>query len=150
MKELRGTATSEVAAPIEQCVALLRAVDGYPKWYPEVVREVTVIETADDGRPTKARAKLHVARGPLVRDFNLLLAIDVAAPNTVALTRIASGPSDQQRFGVKWLLEDHGQTHIRVTLDANLSVPRFVPLGGIGEAMAEGFVHAASQELASR
>jgi ribosome-associated toxin RatA of RatAB toxin-antitoxin module len=147
MKALRGTATSVVAAPIEQCLALVEAVDGYPRWYPEVVREVEVTEAADDGRPTRARAMLHVSRGPLVKDFRLLLAIDVERPTIVRLTRIASGPSDQQRFNVTWRLEDHGDTRIRLELDANLSVPRFLPLGGIGDAMAEGFVQAAIGEL---
>ena len=60
MKRLQGSAASTVAAPIEACFELLEAVDGYPTWYPEVVREVEVIERGDGGRASKARTTLHV------------------------------------------------------------------------------------------
>jgi ribosome-associated toxin RatA of RatAB toxin-antitoxin module len=147
VKELRGTATGVVSAPVDQCFALLEAVDGYPSWYPEVVREATVVESNPDGRPTKVHTNLHVSHGLIVKDFMLMLAVDVERPSTVTLSRIPSGPSDRQRFAVTWRLEDEGQTRIRLELDANLSVPRLVPVGGIGEAMAEGFVSAATRAL---
>jgi hypothetical protein len=147
MKQLHGVATSAVAAPIEQCLALLEAVDGYPNWYPEVVREVDVVEVDGDGRPTRARTMLHVSHGPLVKDFNLLLAIHVQRPTTVKLSRVPNDASDQHRFEVTWQLEDHGDTSIRLGLDANLSVPRFVPIGDLGDAMARGFVRAATRAL---
>jgi ribosome-associated toxin RatA of RatAB toxin-antitoxin module len=150
VKHLRGTATAAVAAPVEECLALLEAVDAYPNWYPEVVQEVEVIEANDDGRPTKARTTLHVSQGPIVKDFNLLLAITVDRPTTVKLSRIPNDASDQQRFDVTWQLDEHGTTSIRLGLDANLSVPRFIPIGSVGNAIAEGFVRAASRELDAR
>ena len=42
-----------------------------------------------------------------------------------------------------------GPTQIRLDLAANLDVPRFVPLGGVGDSMADGFVSAATRELGS-
>ena len=40
-----------------------------------------------------------------------------------------------------------GGTEISLALDATLSVPRLVPLGGIGDSLADGFVSAAAREL---
>ena len=150
MKQLHGTATASVAAPVAECLALLEAVGAYPDWYPEVVQEVEVIEASDDGRPTKARTTLHVSQGPIVKDFKLLLAISVDRPTTVKLTRIPNDATDQQRFDVTWQLKDHGDTSIRLGLEANLSVPRFIPVGSVGNAIAEGFVRAATRALDAR
>lgn len=149
MKRLNGTASAAVAAPVEECLALLVAVDRYPSWYPEVVQQVEVVEVDVDGRPAKARTTLHVSHGPLVRDFQLLLAIRVERPGTVTLARIPRDGSDQQRFDVTWRLEDRGDTRIALELHANLSVPALVPLGRVGDAMAEGFVRAATRELST-
>jgi hypothetical protein len=66
----------------------------------------------------------------------------------VKLTRLADDPSPQQ-FDVTWQLGDGGHTRIELYLHAKLRVPRFMPLGGIGNSMAEGFVAAASRELDS-
>jgi hypothetical protein len=150
MKELSGAATELVPTEIEACLALLEAVDEYPAWYPEVVRAVDVLERGPDGRPTTARAQLHVARGPIVKDFDLTLAVTIDRPHTVKLTRVPHQPTDQERFGVTWRLEGANGTRIRLELDANLDVPRFLPLGGIGDSIAQGFVAAAARELAKR
>ncbi len=147
MKQLEGTAAAEVAAPATQCVALFEAVERYPQWYPEVVRHVEVTEREAGGRPTQARAQLHVAYGPLVRDFDLLLAITVDSPGTVRLARIPHGPSDPERFDVTWHAAEAARTRIELRLEANLSVPRLVPVGGIGAQLARGFVDAAAREL---
>ena len=98
--------------------------------------------------PATVRTKLHVSHGPLVKDFDLLLAVSVERPASLTLTRIPHGPSDQEAFAFTWLLE-HGAegTRIDLDLDANLSVPRLVPLGGIGDAIAGGFVRAAANAL---
>ena len=39
MKELTGSGTSTTDATPEQCMTLLEAIDGYPTWYPEVVKK---------------------------------------------------------------------------------------------------------------
>jgi hypothetical protein len=50
---------------------------------------------------------------------------------------------------VNWFVAGGPSTSIRLDLAANLDVPRFLPLGGIGDAMAAGFVTAATRELGS-
>jgi hypothetical protein len=147
MKELRGSATGVTTAPVDECVRFFRAVDRYPTWHPEVVRKVEVLERDAEAEPTRARAVLHVAVGPLVKDFNLVLAVAVADPRTVKLTRVPNHPGDDERFDVTWRLEDGPRTTIRLEVVASLSVPRFLPVGGIGDGLAQGFVSAATKAL---
>jgi ribosome-associated toxin RatA of RatAB toxin-antitoxin module len=147
VKELRGTAAVEVAATPAQCMALLEAVDRYPEWYPEVVQKVEVTERDAGGRPSKANARLHVVAGPVTRDFDLQMAVVSEPPGTIKLARISHGPSDQERFEVVWRVTEAVRTRIDVALDASLSVPRFLPLGGIGDGLAQGFVGAAARAL---
>lgn len=149
MKELRGTATSAVAASPEECLALLAAVDRYPTWHPEVVRGVEVLERDASGQPTRVRAKLHVSQGPLTKEFDLVMAVTVRPPSLVSLARIPHGPKDEEQFDVIWHVDASAQTQIRLDLHANLSVPRLLPIGGIGDALASGFVTAAAGRLAS-
>lgn len=147
MKELHGTASAQVSAPEAECFVLLADVEGYPRWYPEAVRRVEVVERGSDGLAAKAHAQLHVAYGPLTRDFNLLLAIETERPARVALTRIPHHASDSEQFDVSWKI---APGLIAVELSASLSVPRMLPVGGIGESIASGFVTAAAHALASR
>lgn len=146
MKELRGAAAALVAAPLAQCLALVEAVDGYPVWYPEVVRAVDVHERDARGLPSRAQTKLHVSAGPMTKDFDLLMAVTVEPPATVKLTKVGGNA----KFDVIWRLTDGENTRIELHLDANLEVPRFVPLGEVGNSVAQGFVSAASAELARR
>jgi hypothetical protein len=130
-------------------MSLLEAVDQYPSWHPDVVKSVEVLERNDQGRPAKARAKLHVERGPLTRDFDLLMNVQVDPAGMVKLSRIPHGGADAERFDVIWRLRGAGPTQIRLDLAASLSVPRFLPLGDVGESMAAGFVNAAIRQLGS-
>ena len=136
-------------APVEECLAVLEAVDRYPAWCPEMVRDVEVLERDPRGQPSRVRTKLHVSRGPLVKNFDLILVVVVEPPDAVKLTRPADTPSPQQ-FDVAWRLRDGGQTTIELRLHAKLNVPRFMPLGGVGNALAEGFVAAAASAIASQ
>jgi hypothetical protein len=145
MKELSGTASQLVSAPIEDCFALLVSVDRYPVWHPEVVKEVDIVERDSDGRPTQVRTTLHVAVGPIVRDFHLTMAILATRPSEVTLRRLRNQPTDQEEFEVRWNLAEQGvNTLIGLDVSANLSVPRLIPVGGIGDSMAKGFVVAAA------
>lgn len=147
MKELHGSASASVAAPIEECFALVEAIDRYPSWYPDVVRGAEILERTGDGNPARARAMLHASVGPIVKDFDLVLAVTVERFSTVMLTRIPHDSSDPERFEVIWRLESGPETRLQLTLDANLSVPRLLPVGGIGDSMAAGFVTAAASAL---
>ena len=148
MKELSGAASRVVGASIEDCFGLLQAVDRYPTWHPDVVREVEVVERTPDGRPAQARTTLHVAAGPVARDFDLLMAVATDEPEAVTLTRQRHGPSDYEQFEVRWRLRlQEGATQLRLNVAANLSVPRLLPLGGLGDSLADGFVAAAARAL---
>ena len=146
LKELTGTATRTTAASPEACFALLRAVDRYPDWYPEVIKQVDVLERSADGQPSRVRAKLHLSWGPVVRDFDLVLAV-VGEPLTIVrLAREKDRPS-ASTFEVTWHVRTDGATQIALELRADLDVPRFLPLAGIGDAVAGGFVDAAARRL---
>ncbi len=147
MKELHARAQTQVNATPEQALALLRAVDGYPTWYPDAVRAAEVLERDDDGRPTKVKATLHIASGPLVRDFRLTLAVTAPDPETIKLARQPHDASDPERFEVTWRVLEGDGVRIELALDANLSVPRLLPVGGVGESLAQGFVSAAARAL---
>ena len=146
MKDLNGQAEDRVAASAEQCFALLAAVDRYPQWYPDVVREVDVLGRGAEDRPTAVRAKLRVAYGRLAHDFDLVLAVAVEEPRTVRLSRVGGS----QRFELTWhVREGAADTRIELDLEATLRVPRFMPLEGVGNGVAQQFVAAAKRALSS-
>ena len=148
MKELTGSASGTTPASPEASIALLAAVDRYPDWHPEVVKSVEVLERDASGQPTKARAKLHVQQGPITRDFDLIMSVDVdPQQGTVKLHRTPHEPADGEKFEVNWSVDGSAPTRIRLDLAANLDVPRFLPLGAIGDALAGGFVSAATRAL---
>ena len=133
MKELTGHASATANAVPEQCLALFAAVDRYPDWYPDVVKLVDVLERDAGGQPTKVRCKLHVEQGPMTRDFDLVMDVDVDPPGTVKLSRVPHEKSDSERFEVTWRMDGGGHTRIGLELVADLDVPRFLPLGGVGD-----------------
>jgi len=147
MKHLHGSAQATVGVPIEDCLALFAALEAYPSWYPDVVREVEVIEYADDGLPLRAETKLHLSYGPVSRDLDLLLAVRVRRPGLVQLTHVPRGPSSSASFDATWRLQDHVGTRLDLELDATMPVPRLVPLRGVGNAFAAGFMRAAVGRL---
>jgi ribosome-associated toxin RatA of RatAB toxin-antitoxin module len=147
VKELTGHAERTTPASHERCMALLEAVDEYPNWYPEVVKSVEVLERNDQGRPTKAQTKLHVQHGPITRDFDLTMDVQVDPAGVVRLSRIPHHGSDGEKFDVTWRVSGAGPSQIRLDLAADLNVPRFLPLGDVGESTAAGFVNAATRAL---
>ncbi len=147
MKELTGSASATTTASPEQTLALLEAIEGYPAWHPDVVKQAEVLERDAAGHPTRARTRLHVERGPLTRDFDLVMSVVVDPTGTIKLSRVAHEPGDKERFDVTWHVDGGAHTRIRLDLAANLDVPRLVPLGGVGDSMAEGLVSAATRAL---
>ncbi len=149
MKQLHGAARADAGVPIGDCLALLAALDAYPSWYPDVVREVEVVESGDDGLPLRAETKLHLSYGPVSRDLDLLLAVRVRRPGLVELKQVPRGPSSGAAFEATWRLDERGgtATHLGLELDATMPVPRLVPLAGVGDAFAGGFMLAAVAKL---
>ena len=148
MREFRGEAAEVVGAPVEDCLALLAAVDRYPDWCPEGVRGVEVLDRGAGGQPSRVRMRMHVVRGPVDREFDLFLAIVVEPPGTVRLTRVTDHPTEQE-FSATWLLTPAGSTRISLRLEAKLRVPSYIPAAGVGDAIANAFVSAARRALAT-
>jgi hypothetical protein len=148
MKRLSGTASTAVEAPAARALDLVSAVDRYPDWDPEQVPAAEVLERDAAGRPTRARTTLHIALGPLTRDFRLELDVAVGEDG-VRLSRRAHGSGDRERFEVQWRVEDGPPTRIAVTLEAELDIPRFlpVPVDQVSQSVAQGLVEAAKAEL---
>jgi hypothetical protein len=145
VRELHARASADTAASVEAATALLRDVEGYPRWYPEGVRTVQALERGADATASRVRATLHLAQGPLQRDFQLTLAVSEPGGGVIVLERERHSPSDPERLAVTWRVQE-GQ--ISLILDAVLDVPRLLPLGGLGESLARGFVAAAARALA--
>jgi hypothetical protein len=91
---------------------------------------------------------IHVARGTLVKEFQLFLAITVERRRSVTLRRVTDHPTNQE-FTAVWLLHPDSSTRIALQLDAKLRVPALVPAAGIPDEIANGFVAAASRALAA-
>jgi hypothetical protein len=147
-RQFHGEAAEVVAATLEDCFALLAAVDRYPDWCPDIVRGVAVLDRGPDGQPSRVRMRMRIARAALVREFDLFLVIVSEPPRIVKLTRVTDHPTNQE-FNASWLLRPSGSTRLALQLDAKLRVPLYVPAGGVGDAIAEGFVAAASRALAA-
>lgn len=145
---MRGHGTASAAAPPERCLEFLGDVEAYPSWYPDVVRSVRVLDRDGEGRAERVRATLHAAVGPIARDLDVVLVVS-RGTSTVKLTREPHQLSDPERFEVTWRVDGSEQeaTRLEVALNAALEMPRLVPLGGVGDAMAGGFVRAAARAL---
>jgi hypothetical protein len=148
-REFHGQAADVTRASLEESFVLVSAVDRYPDWCPDIVREVEVLDRGADGHPSRVRTRMRVARGAIVREFDLYLAVAVEPPRTVGLTRMTDHPTNQE-FNATWMLSSAVSTTIALELDAKLRVPQFIPAGGIAVAIAEGFVSAACRTLGAQ
>ncbi len=147
MKELAGSGSATTSASPADCMTLLEDIDRYPTWAPDIVKEAQVLERDAGGHPVKAHTKLHVERGPLTHDFNLVLEVKVDPAGRIELRRIPHEPTDREHFEVTWRVDGGQSTRIALDLAANLHVPRFIPLGDVGDALAQQLVSAATRAL---
>jgi Polyketide cyclase / dehydrase and lipid transport len=147
MREFHGAAAEVVAAPLEDCLVLLAAVDRYPDWCPDIVRAVEVLDRGADGQASSVRMTMRIARGGFDREFDLFLTVIVEPPGTVKLTRVRNRPTSQE-FNATWMLTPAGSTRVALHLDAKLRVPWYIRAHGIADTIAQGFVTAAGRELA--
>lgn len=148
MKSIDGRASASVHAGAEECFALLAAIHRYPAWTGELVREVQVLEWDGTDQPASARVTLHVARSPLVKDFELVVSVQATPIESVLLTRVPNEASDREELEIHWRLHPDGGTRIEVSFHAvTPRVPSFVPLGGVGDEIADTLLHAAVKAL---
>lgn len=144
MKRLSGQAETACDASAASVSELLRAVDRYPGWHGEVVRHVAVLERNVDGHPSKVDATLRAAIGPVRHDLELTLAVVAERPDSITLTRLPNDAQDREAFVAIWRVEEDRGTTIRLSLEAELELPRLMPLGDLGDRLASGFVEAAA------
>jgi hypothetical protein len=145
VKDLYGSASAPVSAPSAECIELLAAVDGYPVWCPAVICEVDVLERRGDGVPTRACATVHLALGPVSHNFRFEIAVVVEPGSGVVVSRTPDHPSDPERLELRWRVKP---ARLEIELAARLDVPRFLPVGHLGDRVAQEFVEAASRALA--
>jgi hypothetical protein len=150
VKDLRGEAAATVTASGSECFALLTAIEGYPAWHPDVIRRAEVTERDADGRPSLARATVYVGIGPLRGNFELTLEVSTIPERLVRLSRVRHDSSDPEQFVLAWRIEPGPSTRLTAELQASLQVPRFLPVQGVGDTLAQGFVAAARAELERR
>ncbi len=149
MKDLKATAQGETAAPIETCFERLADVERYPSWHPNGVKLAEPLERGPDGQPTKLKAKLAIPS--LRRDFTLHMAVTLDRPRLVEMRRLPKQADDPELVVIRWLLDERGsdRTHLTVALEATLDLPGFLPVGGIGDGIARGFLDAAVASFAA-
>ena len=68
--------------------------------------------------------------------------------HSVDVRRLPEHPRDEEQFRVSWRLRDEATARrIEVELDAHLAVPRLLPLVGVADHVANGFLNAALHAL---
>jgi len=150
LKELQGSASTEIELSAEECFDRLASIDRYPTWF-EVVRAVEILERERDGRARLVRVELHVPQSPFGVDFELVVAVQADRPGAMQFTRVPDGPADPDRLELTWQLTDRGSTQIEFEFDAAVSfVPGYLPVGSAGDVIAEAILNAATAALTSR
>jgi hypothetical protein len=148
MKRLQGQASKTVDASIDRCFAVLRAVDGYPSWDPELFQAVDVLEQDAEGNPVRAHAKLRVVRSGFTREFDLIVAVHAKYPGAVHVQRIPHDAADQEKLDLAWTLEADGATRITLAFSAAIaSIPSLLPLRGAGDGIAGHLVGSVARAL---
>jgi hypothetical protein len=77
----------------------------------------------------------------------LVIHVEYSDHDAVCLSRVPHEPSDPEKFEVVWRVAPGPATRLSIELSAALEVPRLVPLGGVGDRIAQGFADAAKREL---
>ncbi len=149
MKQLTASATGVADAAIDRCYAHLLDVEGYPQWYPDGAKRVTVLERDPEGVATHVDAVLAAVAGPLRKEFPVRLAVRPNRPTRIALERVADDRGDHEELSIAWGLRALGetQTEITVELGARLDVPMFLPVDPVAREVANGFLQAALRSL---
>jgi ribosome-associated toxin RatA of RatAB toxin-antitoxin module len=149
VKELGGAASIDVAAVPESAYAVLADVERYHDWYPDVIRKVAVLERDEAGAASLADVTLS-APGLPIGDLETRMRAERHPSSAVSLVRVPNEPGDNEQFSVAWTIEPTASgSRVAVRLDAMLPVPRLVPIGGLGDRMAGGFVRAAKAAIES-
>ncbi len=144
MKDLNASVSGVANRPQTDVYAFLADFAAYSTWYPAGVRR-SELRTEDRGY-----AVLALNQGPIQRDFEMDMAIEKVPETSITLRRLPNRPDDKQLLAVTWLLAPDvgdGGTSITAEFKAKLSIPGFLPLGGVEKAIPQGFLDAALAAL---
>ena len=144
MKDLSASVSGVARRPQTEVFAFLADFAAYPSWYPEGVKRATLI---DDGR---GHTVLALNQGPIQRDFEMEMAIVRVPESEITLRRLPKSSGDKEQLAVRWLLAPDvgdGATAVTAEFSATLSIPGWLPLGGIEKAIPQGFLDAALARL---
>ncbi len=144
MKDLNASVSGVAQRSQAEVYAFLADFANYPSWYPTGVKQASLL--SED----RGHAILALNQGPIQRDFEMDMAIERQPETSITLRREPKAPGDKEQLAVTWLLApDVGEAGTSVTAEfsAKLSIPAFLPLGGLEKAIPQGFLDAALAAL---
>ena len=142
MAEL-ATERMVVAAPAEQCFAVLVDVERYPEWAADI-KDVSVVSRDAEGRPLEVTWRA----GAFGRSTSYTLRYDYsAAPTKLSWKQIAGDLTSKLDGTYSFERSDNGSTEVTYTLEVELRVP--LP-GFIKRRAQSRIMHTALEELKAR
>ena len=142
MAEL-ATERMVVAAPAEQCFAVLVDVERYPEWAADI-KDVSVMSRDSEGRPLEVTWRA----GAFGRSTSYTLAYDFSkAPRILAWKQTSGDLTSKLDGSYRFDAEGDGTTEVTYTLEVELRVP--LP-GFIKRRAQSRIMHTALEELKAR
>jgi ribosome-associated toxin RatA of RatAB toxin-antitoxin module len=132
-----------VAAPAEQCFAVLVDVERYPEWAADI-KDVSVMSRDSEGRPLEVTWRA----GAFGRSTSYTLRYDYsAAPTKLSWKQTAGDLTSKLDGTYSFERSDNGSTEVTYTLEVELRVP--LP-GFIKRRAQSRIMHTALEELKAR
>jgi ribosome-associated toxin RatA of RatAB toxin-antitoxin module len=132
-----------VAAPAEQCFAVLVDVERYPEWAADI-KDVSVVSRDSESRPLEVTWRA----GAFGRSTSYTLRYDYsAAPTKLSWKQIAGDLTSKLDGTYSFERSDNGSTEVTYTLEVELRVP--LP-GFIKRRAQSRIMHTALEELKAR
>jgi hypothetical protein len=144
MKALKSSVSGVAERPVSEVYAFLSDFAAYPSWYPAGIKSASMLAAGT------GHCILALNQGPIQRDFEMDMAIELVPETSVTLRRLPKQAGDKQQLVVTWrLAPDVGEAGTALTAEfaANLDIPGWLPLGGIEKAIPQGFLDAALAAL---
>ncbi|HEV7615708.1 MAG TPA: SRPBCC family protein [Solirubrobacterales bacterium] len=120
MGKIDGSASAEIAAPIEQVFAIAADVEGSPRWQPEI-KVAECLERDGDGSQTL----IHMETDAKVRRLGAEMRFSYEPPNRISW---AQEEGDLKAVDGSWELEDLGAGRTRATYRLEVDLGRVLGL----------------------
>ena len=115
---ISGSASAEIAAPIEEVFAVAADVEGSPRWQPEI-KVARVLERDADGR----QVLVHTETDARVRRVGADLRFSYDEPKGL---RWVQEEGDLKSIEGSWTFEDLGEERTRATYEMTVDVGRML------------------------